>query len=195
MQAIEGGTMGMQAIGMQGRHHQETGGGRRNSNPLRLGAILGALLVGSILILGCSGPTGQETNVTVPPDAPLKQLRSEAILSTELEGLTAEPPVELPADAQLEYTNAISRRYIATDDESLIQAAQQIYDAAIADGWTGEPPSDPGSSGVFGTTLEKGEMSLDLSYQTSESFDLLDTDVDELALMIVISTRSTDLSD
>jgi hypothetical protein len=145
--------------------------------------------------LACSGSTTPAPNETVSPDAPLAQLRGEQILAFVPDGVTAEPPVELPADGQLVTTNAISRRFIAQDDAALAAAGQQAYDAALADGWSGDPPSDPGSSGVFGTTLDKGEMSLDIVYQTSRSFDLLESDEDVLALTVVTSTRSTDLSD
>lgn len=163
-------------------------GAHRHRTGLAVAAVLGA-----IWLTACGGPVTPQENETTPVDAPMAQLREEPILSIEPAGVVAEPAVELPADGQLVYTNGISRRFLADSDEALAQAAQETYDAAIAGGWSGEPLSDPGSSGVYGTTLEKGELYLDISYPTSASFDLLDSDEDVLALTTVVSTRSTDL--
>jgi len=143
------------------------------------------VVIGAISVVSCA-------DKAVSPDATMARLREESIVDFEPTGVTAEPLVELPADKQVEFTNAISRRFVADTEETVAEAGRQIYEAAVADGWLGDAPSDPGSSGVYGTTLAKGEMSLDVTYQTSASFDLMETDEDVLSIDIVISTRSSD---
>ncbi len=149
-------------------------------------------LVSLIGLTGCSGPGDPDgTGVANPPDAGLAELRQEAVLENVPAGVEAEEPVEIPADGDLVAINAITRRSVAGDDASLAAAATVMYQAALADGWTGPDFEDPGSSGVFGTTLTKGEMTLDISYRTSASFDLLANDEDVLALDLRMETGST----
>ena len=166
---------------------------RARSSRWRAAVALLAATLGTVVSLGCGSPTAPEPNVTVPPDASMDELRQEPILAFESDSVVAEAPVELPADGQLVYTNAVSRRYVAPDDAALATAGAEAYEMAMAEGWEGPPPSDPGSGGVHGTTLTKGELTLDLTYQTSASFDPLESDEDILALDIVVSTRSSEL--
>lgn len=147
-------------------------------------------------MVGCtSDPTENLTSVTVPADASMKDLRQEPILEFRPAGVVAGDAIELPADGDMVLTNAITRRFVAESDEALAQAGTEEYRSALSDGWEGPALSDPTSSGVFGTTLSKGEMDLDITYSTSASFDLFDSDEDVLALDISLSTRSSELDD
>lgn len=132
---------------------------------------------------GCVDPI-ENPDVPTPaaPDAGMSTLRAEAVTLVRPPGVTFDGFVEDPADGEQKTDNLIYWSFTGASDAALASGTTTIYDAAIADGWSGPPPSDPGAGGVFGTTLTKGELSLDLSYSTSRSFDLLPDDVDALSI-------------
>lgn len=120
----------------------------------------------------------------------METLRSESILKFEANGLTASAPVETPADGDLIVTNSITRTYVATSDADIATAAAEFLTAARDAGWTGPDFADPGDNGVFGTTLEKGEATLDATYKTTRSFDLLPNDDDEISLVVRVQSAA-----
>lgn len=127
------------------------------------------------VVASCSGTNSE-----------IKAMRAEKIIAFTPADLDDQGITDMPA-GPIDRQNWIVRTFIAPDDETLLKACSEYYDQALDDGWTGPEPSDPGNSGITATTLEKGDLELDISCVTTASFDLLEHDEDEIRLSARIS--------
>lgn len=129
------------------------------------------------VVASCSG-TNSEINA----------MRAEKIITFTPAGLDDKGITDMPA-GPIDQQNWIVRTFIAPDDDTLLKACSEYYDRALDDGWTGPEPSDPGSSGITATTLEKGDLDLDISCVTTASFNQMEYDEDEIRLSARINTK------
>lgn len=139
-------------------------------------AILAVVLTVLIAVaVSCSGTNSE-----------IKAMRAEKIIDFTPAGLDDQGITDMPA-GPIDQQNWIVRTFIAPDDDTLLKACSEYYKRALDDAWTGPEPSDPGNSGITATTLEKGDLNLDVSCVTSASFDQMEYDEDEIRLSARIS--------
>lgn len=117
----------------------------------------------------------------------IRALRNEKIIAFVPEGLEDHGITDMPP-ALSDRRTWIVRTFTARSDETLLKACSDYYGRAIDDGWTGPAPSDPGKSGITGTTMEKGDLELDISCGTTDSFDQFEHDEDKIRLSARIIT-------
>lgn len=129
-----------------------------------------ALTILIAVAISCSGTNSE-----------IKAMRAEKIIAFTPAGLDDQGITDMPA-GPIDQANWIVRTFIAPDDDTLLNACSEYYNRALDDGWTGPEPSDPGNSGITATTLEKGDLDLDISCVTTASFDQMEYDEDEIRL-------------
>lgn len=138
---------------------------------LMTGALAGVGVAAlTLVVVACTepgSPIGEGT--PVPVDAPMSELRRESILSFTFDGLNPDPVVELPADGQVNDTNMISRSYAATNADALAVACQNVYQRALANGWSG--PSLEAKGETRFAYLSKSRKSLAIVCSANRSDD------------------------
>jgi hypothetical protein len=150
-----------------------------------------ASLLALAVLFGCSQPTEPEDDAEpVEAEAVIEMLRNEAVIDFVPRGVEDQGILESPAEG-MDLSNRISRKFIAPSDEALLTACADYYQAAIAEGWEGAEPVDTNSSGIVSTHLSKADMELHITCRTTQSFDLLENDQDEIRLSVRLSTSST----
>ncbi len=142
------------------------------------------------VLFGCARAEPEDDGVPVQPEAVMEMLRNESVIDVAPSGVEDQGIVESPAEG-IDDRNTIFRTFIAPSDEALLTACADYYRAALGEGWEGAEPADANSSGIVSTVLSKTDMELNISCVTTQSFDLLENDQDEIRLSIRLNTSST----
>lgn len=121
-------------------------------------------------------------------NATISRFRDEAIWDVVPPKTEAEDFVELPSGF-LTDTNAVARTFIVLTDQDAIDGGELIVEAAMSDGWSGEPLEDGNDNGLYSTTLSKDDMELSITVNTEAAFDLWEHDEDAISIRVRIDER------
>ena len=151
-----------------------------------------AAALSAVVLVGATSCSPQEPppdpGVSDPPEAAMATVLAETIDEVRPPQVTFRSSMEQPADADAHRFNTQYWDFVAADEASLVAAANDFRDAAVADGWTVLSDFvDPTGAGVFVAHLSKGAMLLDLRYATAASFVLDPDDEDVLRLTAEIT--------
>ena len=141
-------------------------------------------------LLGCTPAEPEDDATPVEAEAVMEMLRNEAVIDVTPSGVEDQGIVELPAEGIAD-GNWIARTFVAPSDEALLTACAEYHQAALDEGWSGPAPADTNASGIVWTVLSKADMSLGISCTTTQGFDLLESDQDEIRLSARITTSLT----
>lgn len=124
-------------------------------------------------ILACapgdrSDPAPPPGAVEVPADEPMDAILNEDITEYRPDGVTYDGKSESRADGYIT-TNFLLWSFVGSSDDAVATAAQQLRDAAVADGWTLTEDfvaSTGDGTGLYSAMLSKGSMRMVIDYLT-----------------------------
>lgn len=148
-----------------------------------------ALIAATSMIVACTiendSADGSAVSTAHSPAVVIGALQQEPMFQYVPQGLGDPTVVELPATA-LDPETWISRSFVAPNDDVLLKSCEEYVEAAGSDGWVGNALADENHSGIVWTVLTKDNKELDISCVTTDSFDQLANDRDEIRLTVRI---------